>query len=109
MIKFRSRVTGDVILLQASGLQILQILGKNDPVSQQKGIVLPADMPAAISALQRAVAEEEKTRADLIAQAQANGEPAPRFEGVTLRQRTAPLIEMFKRCHAADKEVVWGV
>ena len=109
MIKFRSRVTGDVIMLQATGQQILKILGKNDADSQNKGIVLPVDMPAAISALQAAVAAEEALRKQLIDEARANGEPAPRFEGVSLRQRTTPLIDMFRRCQAADKEVVWGV
>jgi hypothetical protein len=39
----------------------------------------------------------------------AKGEkPAPR-EAVTLRQRAWPLVEMMKRAHAEDQDIVWGV
>jgi len=104
--KFKSKAAGDVIMTGPSGDHILRVIGKE---LAPQGIVLPADMPAAISALERAVLEEEAARKQAEEQAAAEGVALPPREGVTLRQRAWPLIEMMRRAHAADKEIVWGV
>jgi hypothetical protein len=31
------------------------------------------------------------------------------FEGVSLKKRALPFIDMLTRCHKADREIVWGV
>lgn len=109
MYKFKSRAAGDLIMLEPNGRQILNIIGKLDPEKPQPGIVLPAEMPAAIAALQEAVAQDEARRAQRKLEAQEKGEDPPPSEGVSLRQRAMPFIEMLQRCHTADKEIVWGV
>ena len=102
LYKFRSKAAGDLIMLGPTGDQLLRIIGKE---SAPKGIIEPAAMPAAIAALEKAVADEEAVRA----QADSEGAP-PRREGfVSLRQRAWPLVEMLRRAHEADKEIVWGV
>jgi len=53
LYKFKSKATGDLILLEPQGKQILRIIGK-DPGAQ--GIILPNEMLAAIDALQAAYA-----------------------------------------------------
>ena len=50
LYKFKSKAAGDVILLQANGRQILEIIGKADSDQLVKGILLPAEMPAAAPA-----------------------------------------------------------
>ena len=109
MYKFKSRVTGDLIMLEPNGRQILNIIGKTDDASLAKGIILPEDMPRAIAALQAAIVAEENARSEAIAQAKAKGEAVPKFEGISLKQRALPFIEMLKRCHRSDKDSVWGV
>jgi hypothetical protein len=112
MYKFKSRVTGDLIMLEPNGRQILAIIGKTDTQTLAKGIVLPQDMPAAIAALQAAIVADENARAAAIAQAKEKGakeESAPKLEGISLKQRALPFIEMLTRCHKADMEIVWGV
>lgn len=109
MYKFKSKAAADVIMLDASGQQLLRIIGKDDTASLAQGILLPADMPAAITALEQAVTQEEAQLAQRAQEALAKGEAPPRPEGVTLRQRTTPLIAMLRRCLSADKEIVWGV
>jgi len=42
-------------------------------------------------------------------QARAAGKEPARSEGISLRQRAVPFIDMMRRCHKADKEIVWGV
>ena len=106
LYKFKSKATGDLIMLEPQGQQILKILGKTPG---PKGILEPAEMPAAIAALQAAVQREEAAREQAIAEAQAKGEATPRAEGIALRQRVVPFIDMLRRAHAEEADVVWGV
>jgi len=107
--KFKSKVTGDLIMLQANGEAILKIIGKSDPSQLKQGILLPQDMPSAVTALQQAVALEEQDRAEQAGLAQESGQRPPAAPAVGLRQRSLPFIQMLQRCQAANKEVVWGV
>jgi len=108
--KFKSKVTGDLIMLEANGQAVLKIIGKADAETLTKGILLPEDMPTAILALENAVALEESAHAEAVKKAQATGNEAPnKPNAVTLRQRCVPFIQMLQRCHKAGKEVVWGV
>ena len=104
--RFKSRETGDLVMLEPHGKRLLEIIGK-DPGPQ--GIVLPQQMPAAVQALRDAVAQEEAEQKRQREEAQAQGEPPPEFESVSLRMRSAPFIEMMQRCERAGVEIVWGV
>ena len=106
LYKFKSRVTGDVIMLEPNGRRLLEIIGK-DPVAP--GIIEAADALAAVQALESAITREEADQQAAIEEAHAKGEAAPHFEGISLRQRAVPLIDMLRRSQAAGKEVVWGV
>ncbi len=107
--KFKSKVTGDLIMLEANGQAVLKIIGKADTDTLTKGILLPEDMPAAILALENAIASEESAHAEAAKKAQATGHEAPKPNAISLRQRSVPFIQMLQRCHKAGKEVVWGV
>jgi hypothetical protein len=105
--KFKSKAAGDVIMMGPAGDMVLRTIGK-EPAP--KGIIEPAAMPAAIRALEAAIAAEESAREEAEREAAAKGQAlAPREGVVTLRQRAWPLVDMMKRAHAADKEIVWGV
>lgn len=108
---FKSKAAGDVLMLKPSGDQLLRIIGK-EPAA--KGIIEPAAMPAAIQAIERAIAQEEtlQATADAGAGAGAGVKEASAIsqgEEVSLRQRAWPLVEMLRSAHAAAKEIVWGV
>ena len=107
LYKFKSKTTGDLIMLEPNGRRVLQIVGKYD--DDRRGILQAAEMPAAIAALEAAITQEEAERRAAEAEAAAKGEELPEAEGVSLRQRATPFIEMLRRCQAANKEVVWGV
>ena len=106
LYKFKSKVTGDVIMTGPAGDHVVKLIGKE---AAPTGIILPADMPAAIAALEKAVLDEEAERQRAEEEARAEGRTLAPRETVTLRQRAWPLIEMMRRSHAADKEIVWGV
>lgn len=101
--KFKSKATGDVIMLSPQGDQILRIVGKA-PAAQ--GIFEVADMPAAIAAIEQAVVAEEASGQPGDAAADRKTASADR---IGLRQRAWPLVEMLKRCQAEGAVIVWGV
>jgi hypothetical protein len=106
LYKFKSKAAGDLIMLEPNGRRVLEIIGK-DPGPQ--GIIEAAQMPAALSALEAAIAGEEKEQQAAIDEAKAAGQVPPTFRDVSLRQRAVPFLDMLKRCQAAGADVVWGV
>ena len=106
LYKFKSKAAGDVIMLAASGDQVLRILGR-EPAP--KGILEVAAMPAAMRAIEAAVVHDEQTRQQAEAEAVAEGKPLAPGDAVTLRQRAWPLLEMIKCSHASKADIVWGV
>jgi hypothetical protein len=110
LYKFKSKITGDVIMLQPNGRRLLDIIGKDtQPGTGDQGIVLPEHMPAAISALKAAIVQEEAEQKAAVADALASNQAPPRFAAISLRQRALPFIEMLRRCEQAGVEIVWGV
>ena len=104
--KFKSKAAGDVIMLAPSGDEVLRTIGKA-PAAQ--GIIESADMPGAMQAIEAAIAADEAARERAEAEARSAGETLPARDGVSLRQRAWPLVEMMKRAAAAGEPVVWGV
>jgi hypothetical protein len=108
LYRFKSKATGDVVMLEPNGRRVLEILGK-DPSGP--GIILPEQIPAAIEALRAAVAAEEAEAERRRREAEEKGEEPlePVEERVPLRTRVAPFIEMLQHCQREGSEVVWGV
>jgi hypothetical protein len=106
LYKFKSKAAGDVIMLEPNGRRVLEIVGKD---AGPKGIILPDQMPGAIGALEAAIAREEADQKAMIDEAKAKGEVPPKFDGVSLRQRAVPFLDMLRRCEKAGAEIVWGV
>jgi len=103
--KFKSQSAGDLIMMGPAGDQVLRLIGKEPAPT---GIITVAAMPAALAALEQAIAAEDTTPEAAAADADApdaGGAPA----GVTLRQRAWPLVEMIRRAHAEQADIVWGV
>lgn len=107
LYKFKSKTTGDVIMLQPNGQRVLEIIGKD--AQGEQGIILPQQMAGAIAALEAAIVKDEADGEAAAADAVARQETPPRREGVSLRQRALPFIDMLRRCEAAGTEIVWGV
>ncbi len=105
LYKFKSKATGDVIMLGPNGDQLLRILGREPAAT---GIVEVAAMPAAMAALREAVTVDERERAPGATEGSAPP-GTPNASGISLRQRVWPVLEMLQRAHAAGEPVVWGV
>ena len=106
LYKFKSKAAGDVIMLGPNGDHVMRLLGR-EPAP--RGIFEVDAMPGAIATLQAAVAADETARQGDRAGPEDTEVPAAgRGDGVSLRQRVWPLVEMLRRCHAARQVIVWG-
>lgn len=106
LYKFKSKAAGDLIMLEPNGRRVLEAIGKD---AGPRGIILPEEMPAAMQALEAAIAREEAEQQAAIDEAKAKGQVPPKFADVSLRQRAVPFLDMLRRCSGAGKEIVWGV
>ena len=104
--KFKSKADGDVIMTGPAGDDVLRVIGKS-PAAQ--GIIETGSMGAAIAAIEQAVAADEAARAQAEKEATAAGTQLAPRDGVTLRQRAWPLVEMMKRSIKERADIVWGV
>ncbi len=109
--EFKCRATGTVVMTQQIAEHMLGIIGK-EPAA--KGVILPAQMPEAIRALEAAVEldreEERKAREHpKSASEEAELDDEERQPVVSLGQRAWPFIEMLRSAAAADREITWGV
>lgn len=103
LYKFKSQAAADVIMQQFNGDQMLAIIGKT-PLSQ--GIITVEQIPAAIAALDAAVVAHEAAHAR--DQEHLESEVGIEGDGIMLRQRATPFIELLRSSAQAGKDVVWG-
>jgi hypothetical protein len=104
LYRFKSQADADVIMTEANGDQMLAIIGK---APARQGVITVDQIPAAIDALQAAVTAHEASQANLRAGLSASDELPG--DGVMIRHRTAPFIELLRSSVEAGKDVVWGV
>lgn len=104
--KFRSKVGADVIMLGPHGDHLLDLLGR---APSARGILEPAQMAEALARLQDAI-EAEAQAADVAADDElADDKARGAGDGVSLRRRLWPMIEMIRAALAADEVITWGV
>ena len=104
MYRFKSKADGDLMMMAPVGDQVLRILGR-EPAKQ--GIIEFDALPAAIAALQAAIAEAERQRAG-----SGRGDEDEADSGavaIGLKQRAWPMLEMMRRSLAERSDIVWGV
>ena len=107
LYKFKSQAAAEVIMLQPDAETLLKIIGKS-PGAQ--GIVTVAQVPAAVAALRKAIAEQEAAAfARDVEPAKGEKESEIDPDGVSLRRRAVPFIDLLEKSAAAGKDVVWGV
>lgn len=98
---FRSASDADLIMMGPVGDQMLRIVGK-EPSTQ--GIIEAGALPAAIQALEAAVAADRRQHGK-----DGEAEEDAKEPRVGLAQRAWPFLEMMKRAAAGKNDIVWGV
>jgi hypothetical protein len=103
-ITFKSKASGDVIMLDESGKEMLSLLGKD--ANESKGIFNLDQLSVAISTLKRAIAADKALPLPTAMPAGSQDDPEI---GVRLYQRALPLLELMERSLRDDSYVTWGV
>lgn len=106
LYRFKSKSGADVVMLGESADAVLRLMGR-EPAPQ--GIFEAAALPGLLQSLEAGVAEDDAQFERAVDAARAAGEPVPRRQGVTLRQRAWPLHELMARSQREGADVVWGV
>lgn len=109
LYKFKSKASGDLIMLGPHGDELMRLLGR-EPAAQ--GIIEVDAMPEVLRLIEAAVAAEEglrqsqgvSSRGDAGDERDEKGEPR-----VGLRQRVWPMVDMLRRSLAEKVPIVWGV
>ena len=100
LYKFKSDASGDVIMLEETGRQVLEIMGKG---VDAKGILLPEQMAQAKAAIEAAIKLDEQS-------GDAADEPEDQAaRRITLRTRAWPLVTLIERSARANMPITWGV
>jgi hypothetical protein len=103
LYKFKSKVTGDLIMLEPDAKRLLKIMGREDQI---KGIFLAEQIPTAMAALEEAIQAEADAMAKLADMVEAG---SPSAKHVSLKQRSMPMLKMLQSCKDQSADVVWGV
>jgi hypothetical protein len=101
--KFKSKASGDVIMLAAHGEQMLRLLGRQPSA---KGIFEVSTLSQTEQLLLAAI-RESADAADPPAATPDDDTPAA--ADITLRQRLWPFIDMLRRAQAEQVPITWGV
>lgn len=104
LITFKSKASSDVVMLGESGKEMLGLLGKN--ADDSKGIVSVDQLPAAIIALQQAIAADKALPPPMASPEGTQDDPEI---GVRLYQRALPVLELMERSLQEETYVTWGV
>ncbi len=114
LYKFKSKASGDVIMFETHAKALLEIMGK-DPSA--KGILLVADMPKALEALEAALKKHGHEAGHEVSHEEGHASSAKHGSkeqeqaslAVSLGQRAAPMRQMIKQCILEGHPIVWGV
>lgn len=106
LIIFKSPASGDVIMFEKNGKEMLEVLGKDK--ADAKGIFTVEQLPAAIDTLKAAIAADKARQADK-GDDEDEQDAKPGGGGVSFFQRAVPLLELLERSLKDKVPVTWGV
>lgn len=107
IVIFKSKAAGDVIMFGDIAHELMKVMGKDpDP----KGIITPEQLPAAIAAVQAAIAEDRARQPVPTLEKEEEIASMPAMtRPVTFAQRAVPLLELLEWSAKKKTPVMWGV
>lgn len=103
--RFKSRAAQDFVMLETHARQLFAIIGKSPAPT---GVVTVEQIPAAIAALEAAIAQEAVNTHNRDGFATEAHEDEAEAQHVGLHQRAAPMLHMLKDSLADNKDMTWG-
>ncbi len=111
---FKSKATGDLIMVNAHAQQVLECINKT---AKQAGILQPHEMQQALAVLRSLPDLSPSDTADElhiddqtdIKSTDAQPVNVPMSDNISLHKRAWPLVHMIDAALAANQAIVWGV
>jgi hypothetical protein len=110
--QFETRAGGRITYTDIVGAQILHLIGKQPG---PRGVIPVEEIPAALAALEAAVAREksagaeERRALDPHASNQSEQDERDREPAITLGQRAYPFIDLLRHAQNVREDVTWGI
>jgi len=106
IVTFRTKATGELIMLGQHALPLLEAAGKSrETLQEERGVFTPEQLPVAIEGIERAINAAREPKFDEDDPAQA----AMAKEFVALRQRAFPLLDLLRKAAAKGVDVMWEI
>ncbi|GAA4357062.1 DUF1840 domain-containing protein [Variovorax defluvii] len=105
LYEFKSRAAPPFKMLETHARQLFDVIGKT-PTRQ--GVITVDQMPAAIAALEAAIAREGQNAHNYDDYAVEGHDENAEKQHVGLHQRAVPLLHMLKASLSDGKDVTWG-
>ncbi|KAG0162210.1 hypothetical protein DFQ28_007158 [Apophysomyces sp. BC1034] len=107
LIRFKSRATVDVTMLENLAQFLLAIIGKR---FGQRGVIAHDELQSAIARLEAAIAQDKQGRAEHDACLHDEEDDHESYEVlIGLAQRAYPFLDMLRQAHKENSDVIWGV
>lgn len=106
LYRFNSRAAPSFVMLEIHARQLFDILGR---AATPQGVITVEQMPAAIAALEAAMALEASNAHNDDGYAVEGHDNEAEKSHIGIRQRGAPLLHMLKNSLADRKDVIWTV
>lgn len=101
---FRSKATGELIMLAQHAQPLLEAAGKTrDTATQQRGVFTAEQLAAAITGIERAI----HASADPDFNEDDPEQAAKARQYVSLGQRAQPLLDMLRKAERKNVDVLW--
>ena len=99
--RFKSKATGDLIMMGSVAEEILRAIGKTPA---PRGLIDRTDLSSAILALERAIHADASSRTGKAHDGVPSGEAD---EDVSLGRHAWPLLDMLRRSQQEGADIVW--
>lgn len=107
LYRFNSAISGEIVMLTPHAEEIFAAIGR--PLGR-RGVITPDQMPAAIAALEEAIALSRTRIADPQTTEEEEEEGSALVETpVPFRVRAQPFLKMLRQNLAARENVTWGI
>ncbi|MBJ7264988.1 MAG: DUF1840 domain-containing protein [Burkholderiaceae bacterium] len=106
LVTFSSKNAPSVLMLSQHARVVLEAAGKTTVTElPERGVFTPEQLPAAVAALEKAIAAAPVEHDDV---EDSDEPPAPPMaREVGFAQRAYPLLDMFRRAQASGDNVMW--
>ncbi|KAM9985599.1 hypothetical protein ACTFIZ_000230 [Dictyostelium cf. discoideum] len=110
LIKFKSKATQDLMMMDDLAKHLFKLIDKE---LGERGVISVAEIPAAITKLEAAMAadkvQHDHHHTQVVHHLNNNDENKPQEAPLHLGQLAYPLLDTLRQAYAGQADILWGV